>query len=276
VPVVDRRAGSEIGRAARLELIFGTCDGRTVLEHAYAEPPLRVGPIFPHGSGAHLILASSAPGIFGGDSFEQTIHVRAGAIVRLSSQSALQVHPSVDRRPAVIRSRVIVEPRSELQSLWHPIVPFARSRLDQQVDVDVADTGRLFWSDAMMAGRQGRGERWEFDQVEHELRVRCAGRLIYLERHRIGGGKPIEHPWVAGDASYFGTVVRVGCGDLPDHGGAIHRALNERDGLRASADLIERDVLLVRIASDNGIAFHAAREIAMTLSTGSDASWRGR
>jgi urease accessory protein UreH len=267
--VVDRRAGSEIGRAARLELIFGACDGRTVLEHAYAEPPLRVSPIFPHGPGAHVILASSAPGIFGGDSFEQTIHVRAGAVVRLRSQSALQVHPSIDCRPAVIRSHFTVEPGGELQSLWHPTVPFARSRLDHQVDIDVADTGRLFWSDAMMAGRQGRGERWEFDQVEHELRVRRAGRLIYLERYRIGGGKPIEHPWVAGDASYFGTVIHLGYGDVPDQGGAIHRALKDKAGLRASADLIERDVLLVRIASGNGIAFHAAREIVMTVSSGS-------
>jgi urease accessory protein len=269
VPVVDRREGSEIGRAARLELTFGTCDGRTVLEHGYAEPPLRVGRAFPHDAGAHLILASSAPGIFGGDSFEQTVHVRAGAVVRLSSQSALQVHPSTDGLPAVFRSHFIVEPGSELHCYWHPTVPFARSRLDQHIEVDVAGTGRLLWSEAMMAGRQGRGERWEFDRVEHELRVRRDGRLIYLERYRIEAGVPIAHPWVAGDASYFGTVIRVGCGDVPDTGGAIHCALNEKTGLSASADLIERDVLLVRIAGDNGIAFHAARETATRMSPGS-------
>ena len=44
----------------------------------------------------HLILASSAPGIFGGDRFEQHDPPRARRAVRLTSQSALQVHPSPD------------------------------------------------------------------------------------------------------------------------------------------------------------------------------------
>ena len=52
-----------------------------MLAHAYAEPPLRVGRGFTEAVAGSLqsILASSAPGIFGGDVFEQTITLEAGA-----------------------------------------------------------------------------------------------------------------------------------------------------------------------------------------------------
>lgn len=41
-----------------------------------------------------MIMASSAPGIFGGDRFQQRIRLEPGARVRLTSQSALHVpHP---------------------------------------------------------------------------------------------------------------------------------------------------------------------------------------
>jgi hypothetical protein len=36
--------------------VFGYRRGRTVLAHAYAEPPLRVGRLLDHGSIAQLIL----------------------------------------------------------------------------------------------------------------------------------------------------------------------------------------------------------------------------
>ena len=42
-PTIDVRATHEVGRKARLELVFGCKSGKTVLTHGYAEPPLRVG-----------------------------------------------------------------------------------------------------------------------------------------------------------------------------------------------------------------------------------------
>ena len=94
----DDRLPADVGRRARLELVFGFRDGRTVLVDSYAEPPLRVGRCFENGRGLHLILASSAPGIFGGDAIRQTIRLEPGAIVTLTSQSATQLHPAAIRR----------------------------------------------------------------------------------------------------------------------------------------------------------------------------------
>src|SRR6188474_546343 len=77
----DSRRASEIGRRARLELVFSYRRGRTLLSHAYAEPPFRVGALFEAGSMASMTLVYCAPGVFPGDRLEQRVRVERGARV---------------------------------------------------------------------------------------------------------------------------------------------------------------------------------------------------
>ena len=105
-----------VGRHARLELVFGCRDGRTVLTHAYAEPPLRVGRCLRGGrrrctsSWPRRPRASSAA-----TALTQQIVVERGARVRLTSQSALQVHRSPSGDTARLSSTYRVEDDAELQ-----------------------------------------------------------------------------------------------------------------------------------------------------------------
>src|SRR5260370_32706571 len=64
----DSRAPANIGRSARLELVFEARHGRTILAHSYAEPPFRLCRAFELGNAAYLIVVCSVPGIFPGDS----------------------------------------------------------------------------------------------------------------------------------------------------------------------------------------------------------------
>src|SRR5207248_2458757 len=98
----DARVPSQIGREARLELAFERRGGRTVLAHAYAEPPFRIGHGFDVDGALYLIIVCAGPGIFAGDHLSQQISVGRGARVLLASQSALQVRPSAAARPASI------------------------------------------------------------------------------------------------------------------------------------------------------------------------------
>ena len=96
----DRRSAAAVGRDARLELAFDARGGRTVLAHAYAEPPFRIGrDLRPRRRGlrhprllgpGHLRRRHAAP----------IGHGRARrARACLTSQSALQVHPSAAPAP---------------------------------------------------------------------------------------------------------------------------------------------------------------------------------
>ncbi|OFW23178.1 MAG: hypothetical protein A3H97_11975 [Acidobacteria bacterium RIFCSPLOWO2_02_FULL_65_29] len=273
-PVADTRDTASVGRRARLELVFARRDGRTVLVHAYAEPPFRVGRTFPDGDAARMILASSGPGVFGGDDLAQHISVGPGARVRLTSQSALQIHPSPTGGTARLRSTYRIEEDGELECEWDPVIPFADARLDQRIDVSLAEHGFVCWSDALMAGRVASPvaagssdgssrERWAFAELSHELKVTRADVLEYLERYRIAPREhPVDHVWMAGQACYIGSVLASG---RPVEAAAIadvHERLARIAGVRAAADRLDRALCLVRLLGDSGVPFRDARGLA--------------
>jgi urease accessory protein len=257
----DTRTGAEIGRRARLDLRFAFRSGRTVLAHAYAEPPFRVGHCFDEADGAvHLILASSAPGIFPGDRFEQSVVLESGARVRLTSQSSLQIHPGAGSDESSIQSRYQVAPGAVLSCEWHPTIPFAGARFTQRIALDLAGDGRLCWSDAFISGRESRGERWQFARVSHELSVRCNGGLQYLERYVLEPARDaLDRRWTADTANYFGTVLAVGCGHTRDAVDELQSSLAAHRDVDAVPDLLEDDLVLVRLMARAGPPFHAAR-----------------
>jgi len=165
----DSRLPSAIGRDARLELTFEVRRGRTVATHVYAEPPLRIGATFDIDGAAYVIIACSGPGVFAGDVLRQAIRVRSGARVVVTSQAALQVHPSSAPSPATVGHEYRVEAGGELHCHWDPVIPFAGARLRQRFDLEIEAGGRLYWGDALMSGRARRGEAWRFDELAHEL-----------------------------------------------------------------------------------------------------------
>jgi urease accessory protein len=263
---IDDRDVADVGRRARLELTFGCRGDRTVLLHSYAEPPFRVGRVLPDGTGGHLILASSAPGIFGGDCLKQTIVVESGARVRLTSQAATQVHANDTGARAILASTYRVESGGHLECAWDPLIPFPAAEFDQRIQIDLGQDATLLWSDAFMAGREAKGERWLFSRLSHELRLVRAGTLAYMERYRITPRTDrLNHRWVADDACYFGTVLAVGEKVSRELGAQLHHGLSVREGLRASADLLDRSLLLARLVSGDGRTFHPARTFAMEV-----------
>jgi urease accessory protein len=228
------------------------------MTHGYAEPPFRVGRTFVEGRGLHLILASSAPGIFGGDALTQQIQVDAGAHVRLTSQSALQVHPSPDGDIAALANIYTVGAEASLICEWDPVIPFPASSLSQRLSVELDSTATLLWSDAVMAGREARGERWQFERINHELAIRRGGHLIYLERYLMAPAhRAVDSRWLAADAAYFGSTVVVG--DTRSDADAVHAELAQFADVVSAVDRLEQDVLLVRMMASSGAGFHRAR-----------------
>jgi urease accessory protein UreH len=194
--------------------------------------------------------------------------------VRLTSQSALQLHPSPDGATASLEASYRVEDGADLHCEWHPQIPFANARVDQRIEIQISGGGCLYWSDAFMSGRHTRGEHWKFASLAHEIAVSRNCSLEYLERYRIQpSDTDVSRRWVAGDASYFGTILMTG--RAVDLGVAerLRVELGRFTGVRATADVLDGRVLLVRLLSAAGPPFHDARQwLAMSGATG----WRQR
>jgi urease accessory protein len=218
----------------------------------------------PDGSGLHLILASSAPGVFGGDCLRQTVVVESGARVRLTSQSATQIHANDVGALATLASTYRVESGGHLDCEWDPIIPFPDARLDQHIQIDLAKDATLLWSDAFMAGREARGERWRFCELSHELKLSRAGTLAYLERYRIAPDvSALNQRWTTDDACYFGTMLAAGPTIHREVAAHVHEQLSSRPGVRATADVLDENLLLLRLVSGEGVSFREARGLAM-------------
>ena len=256
------RHATEIGRRARLELVFAYRRGRTVLAHAYAEPPWRVGRLHDAGGIAHLILVCAGPGVFAGDHLEQHVRVESGARVLLVSQSALQVRPAASGRPACLDASYTIEEGGLLDGVFDPLIPFAGARLRQRIDLQVDPGAQLFWSDALMSGRAGSGEAWRFETLDHELRLSVGGRLQYLDRSVVSP-RSVDptHPWRAGGANYLGTaILHADTADAVRAESAQHR-LEAIAGLRAGVDCLAPHLVVARLLAERGPQFAAGRAL---------------
>ena len=233
-----------------------------MIARGYSEPPFRIGRSFDIDGAAYVILVCSGPGIFAGDALQLSIHVGSGARVMLTSQSALQVHPSAATSPAVIRHHYVVEEEGELHAHWDPVIPFAAARLDQQFDLQIVESSRLYWSDALMSGRVSRPETWRFDTLAHELRLRVGTTLTYLERYMLAPReRAIPHPWVAGRTHYAATALVHHERASPDTAESLQQAISEAagEGVQAGVDLVDPRLLVARLLGSCGAPFSAAR-----------------
>jgi urease accessory protein UreH len=280
----DTRSPAVIGRRARLELVFERRRDRTVIAHAYAEPPFRIGRAFAIDDAAYLIIVCSGPGVFAGDSLRQTVHVERGARVVLTSQSALQIHPSCNPstlpscnpsilpscNPAILPSCNLADTRheyrldddAELHCHWDPVIPFSGASLVQEFDLALHPTSRLYWSDALMSGRVSRGEAWRFRELAHTLRLRAGESLKYLERYALApADRDVTRAWIANDANYFATALVHHPRVNPDEVEALHRRLAGVNGVRGAIDVVDPAIMIARIMAADGAPFLRARTL---------------
>jgi urease accessory protein UreH len=258
----DTRAPAAIGRSARLELAFERRGGRTVLTHQYAEPPFRVARTFDLHGAAYAILVCAGPGVFSGDALAQSIHVGRGACVVLASQAALQVHPSAHQADAaaILRHTYVVESEGELHCHWDPVIPFAGARVDQRFDLQIGGDSRLYWSDAVMAGRVSRGERWQFAAFSHELALHVDARTAYLERYAVTpADRHLQRTWMAGPATHFATaLVRHPAATRETVEDGYH-CIARMTEMAVGVDLVEPSLAVARMMTASGASFGRAR-----------------
>jgi urease accessory protein len=216
-----------------------------------------------------MILVCSGPGIFAGDRLEQRVRVERGARVLLVSQAALQLHPMAAPRssetrqaalPASIDSCYEIEDEAALDCFWDPLIPFTGACLKQRTDLRIAAGGEVFWSDALMSGRVGRGERWGFAALSHELRASVGSSLKYLERYDlVPPSRVVTHPWSAQRANYLGTTIVRSAGATYERAEEALRRLSATGGLRAGIDCLESRLVVGRLMAESGPPFASAR-----------------
>lgn len=175
--------------AGRLDLRFETrpASGQTTLRVLDQRPPLRVVRAFACDDGGALVhLHNVSGGVLGGDQLELNVEVAADARAQITTTGATRLYRCRYGSPAAVQQSVIeVGPGGLLEYVPDPLLPFAGSRYRQHTRVELAAGAGLFWWEMLAPGREGRGERFGYDELELSFALRAEGRPIAYERARL-------------------------------------------------------------------------------------------
>jgi urease accessory protein len=180
-------AASYVHAGLRLEFERDDVTRQTVLVASHQEPPLRVVRAFPQEDGAALVhLHNVSGGLLGGDRLALTVSVGAGAVVQITTTGATRIYrPRAGATATTQSNEITVGEGGLLEYLPDAVIPFARARFSQRTEIRLAADAGLFWWEILAAGREARGEIFEYESVELKTDLSAGGRLIALERVRL-------------------------------------------------------------------------------------------
>ena len=248
-----------------MDLVFACRRGRTVLAHAYAEPPFRVGRLLDAGPVAHMILVCSGPGIFTGDRLEQRVRVEPGARVLLVSQAALQLHPAAGGASRRARLELVVRDRRRCHArLLLGSGDSVRGRASEAADRPEHRRGRRDLLERRPDVRARRPRRNVGIRRTRSRAPRERRRLADLPgalRSRAPASRAVTHPWSAHRANYLGTTIVRSPAATAGRAEEAQRRLRTIDGLRAGVDCLEPHLVVGRLMAESGPPFASARAV---------------
>jgi urease accessory protein len=264
---------------ARLALEFSVAEEKTRLSGKRHDGPLVVQkPLYPEGGAVcHAIVVHPPGGIAGGDELVLQVTTEKNACALLTTPGAAKWYRSAGPWAS---QEVRFKVDGTLEWLPQETIVFdgALARTDCEVDL-AADASLIGW-DIVCLGRTGSGERYARGSYRSSIRVRRAGRLLWLERGRIdGGGRLMASPAGLDGQPVFGTLFASSLNLNQELLNDMRNA--EPESGRGSVTLLP-GILLARYLGDSSEAargyFSALWRILRPVLTGREASepriWR--
>jgi urease accessory protein len=217
-------AADGTGRIGGVRLELCADQGGGGFHECYQQVPLRVLPPFHFGADRPTLvyLLNPTAGLMDGDA--HLVRLTAGPRTRtvVTGQSATRIHPSL-KGFSTQQWDVTVGEGAILVVLPGPAIPFQGSRFYQRVSIELEQGAHMIWGDLWFAGRYARGrdsERFQFQTIVQDMKVRRVGQLIFRDRFCWRG--PWDEStaaWHFGDAPACGSLFVTG-GLEPDNGSA--------------------------------------------------------
>lgn len=177
------------GKTSRLSLIAGKKDGKSMLQEVSFTAPFKImEPFWNKDNSMRVMLLSASAGIMEGDTQEFSIRVKDKAAMEFSSQAYEKIH-RMKQGKARRRAEIFVGKESFLKYAPLPVIPFADSAFESQVEIELEDeSAQLVYQDVLSCGRAARGERFAYRRFYNLVDVRQRGRLLYRDNTRLEPG----------------------------------------------------------------------------------------
>jgi urease accessory protein len=183
-----------------------------------------------HDASLQAVLINTAGGLCGGDDLHWEATAGPGAHLVLTTQACERVYRSLGD-DADVAIRLTAQAGARIDWLPQETILFEGSRLMRRLEVDLAPGATFLAVEAVLLGRQARGEDARNAVLTDDWRVRRGGALIHAEATRLsdpdiernassllaGAGAFVTILYVADDAERRLDAVRA---LLPDTAGA--------------------------------------------------------
>jgi urease accessory protein len=189
-------------------------DGRTRLAQRNMRFPLRTtAPMYLDPATrdmAFVYVQNPTGGVFPGDRLETMLALDVGARVHLTTQSATKIY-GMEEAGALQSLDVRLASGSYLEVVPDLVIPQARSRYCQRLDVSMASDAGLFISEMIAPGRLARGERFEYAALDLRTRVLDHdGKELVADAMRFEPARrPPDRRGLIGRFSFVGTALAV-------------------------------------------------------------------
>lgn len=180
--MMEQYGENKFGKVSQLSLRAGYRDGRTILEDVYFTAPYKImKPFEMEDGGIQIMPLCASAGIMKGDRQKFDYYVSSGAKLEVLSQSFEKIH-KMDGGSASREIKIQVEPNAVLSYYPQPVIPFAESAFDSDMEIRLADaTSKLFLLDVISCGRAAAGERFAYRRFSSKVRIYRGDHLIYRD-----------------------------------------------------------------------------------------------
>ena len=161
-------------------------DGRTRLDTLFQEGCGKIRLPNTHSESLEAVFINTAGGITGGDHLQWGAEVAEGGHLVVTTQACERSYRSTGDFGRV-RTHLTVGAGAHLDWLPQETILFAGSKLDRQLEIDLAENATLTAIEAVLLGRDAMGEEARDAMLRDSWRIRRNGRLLHAEATALSG-----------------------------------------------------------------------------------------
>lgn len=222
--------------------------------------------IFPKSSHQNVtaVILNTAGGVASGDTFSVNAFADKNAALTITTQAAERIYGAPDNAVGQIHTKLRVASGAWINWLPQETILFDGSRLNRELDVEVAEDATFLMVEPLIFGREASGEIIKSGLFQDRVRIVCDGRPIYLDSIRMSGNiaSTLGNAAVANGARALANIV------LYDAHAAQH--LDAVRGLlptTAGASMLADNILVIRILAADSFALRKTLFPIMILLT---------
>lgn len=164
----------------QLRLDIGLSGTKSRIADSYFTSPLKLGTPNMDGDRLKVVLMMASAGILKGDSFAYSINCQPYTKLLLTEQSYTKIFQTGDVG-AKKDQKIQIGEGASLYYYPCAVIPFAGSRFDSSLYVNMQGNSEFAYTDIVTAGRVGMGERFQYTHFSNRVTVCVEGRPVWID-----------------------------------------------------------------------------------------------